>query len=327
MPAVTRGWEGEAVSKSDITRRLRKRHIGVLMGGWSSEREVSLLSGQRVLKSLESQGFRAVGIDINRSFADQIKKAKIDLAFVILHGRPGEDGTIQGFLELQGIPYTGSGVAASAVGMDKLFTKMLFQQSGIPTPEFVAIAAEQEIKPALAEAERRFGYPMIVKPRSEGSSVGIEILTGKRGADDCCLRAHRGFGSFLVEPFVTGMIATAGILEDEVLPILELVPKQREFYDYEAKYTHGETEFVIPARLDPRIEKRICELALKAHRVLGCRGFSRVDMVVCESKRPFFLELNTLPGLTEVSDLPAEAEAAGISYDELIFRIAAGALD
>lgn len=297
------------------------------MGGWSSEREVSLLSGQRVLESLKSQGYHAVGIDINRSFADQIKKAKIDIAFVIMHGRPGEDGTIQGFLELQGIPYTGSGVTASAIGMDKLVTKMLFRQSGIPTPDFVGVRADEEIEPALAEAEKSFGYPMIVKPRAEGSSVGIELLPGRRGAEDACDRVQRGFGDFIIEPFVSGMIATVGILEQEVLPVLELVPKRQKFYDYEAKYTRGETEFVIPARLDPKTEKRIGELALKAHRLIGCRGFSRIDLVVQNHKQPFFLELNTLPGLTDISDLPAEAEAVGISYDELIFRILAQALD
>ncbi|MEO0082518.1 MAG: D-alanine--D-alanine ligase [candidate division WOR-3 bacterium] len=314
------------MSRSDLVRRLRKRRIGVLMGGWSSEREVSLLSGQRVIQSLNDQGFHPVGIDITRNFAEQIAKAKIDIAFVILHGRPGEDGTIQGFLELKGIPYTGSGVTASAIGMDKLFTKMLFRQAGIPTPDFVAISTEEEIEPGLVEAEKQFGYPMIIKPRNEGSSVGIELLTGKRGALDCCLRAHRGYGDFIIEPFVAGMIATVGILENEALPILELVPKRQPFYDYRAKYTRGETDFVVPARLDPKTEKRISELALKAHSLLGCRGFSRLDLVVQDSKHPYFLELNTLPGLTAMSDLPAEAEAAGISYDELVFRILAQAL-
>lgn len=315
------------MSKSDLMRRLRKRRIGVLMGGWSSEREVSLLSGQRVLQSLADQGMHGVGIDITRGFASQIKKARIDIAFVILHGKPGEDGTIQGFLELEGIPYTGSGVTASAIGMDKLVTKMLFRQSGIPTPDFVAIHVEADIAPALAEAESRFGYPMIVKPRSEGSSVGIEVLPGKRGAEDCCLRVHRGFGDLIIEPFVPGMIATVGILEDQTLPILELLPKTREFYDYHAKYTRGETEFIVPARLEAKTAARVSELALKAYRLIGCRGFARVDLIVEGGKRPQFLEINTLPGLTDLSDLPAEAKAAGIAYDELIFRILAQTLE
>ncbi len=314
------------MSRSDIVRRLRKRRIGVLMGGWSSEREISLLSGQQVLKSLKSQKYTAVPIDINRNFAVQIRKAKIDIAFVILHGRPGEDGSIQGFMELQGIPYTGSGVAASAVAMDKLITKMLFKQAGIPTPDFVMVGEEEEISPALAQAHKRFGYPMIVKPRAEGSSIGIELLPGRRGAMDRCQRVQRGFGDFILEPFIRGMIATVGIVGEEVLPILELVPQRRAFYDYEAKYTRGETEFIIPARVDKRTEKRIKELAWKAHDLIGCCGFSRIDLGVKKGKRPYFLEINTLPGMTDISDLPAQAQSVGISYDELVFRILADAL-
>jgi D-alanine-D-alanine ligase len=314
------------MSRSDIVRRLRKRKIGVLMGGWSSEREISLLSGQRVLNSLKGQGFQAVGVDVNRNFTDQIKRAKIDLAFVILHGRPGEDGTIQGYLDLLGIPYTGSGVTASAICIDKVITKMLFERVGIPTPPYFVIEAGADVAAIVAEAEKQFGYPMIAKPRAEGSSVGIELLEGRRGAAERSERVRRGFGDILLEQFIPGMIATVGILVDEVLPILELVPKRQAFYDYEAKYTRGETEFVLPARLDPKVADRVKELALKAHRLMGCSGFSRIDLVVKQGKVPYFLEINTLPGLTDVSDLPAEAEHAGISYDEMIFRILSDAL-
>lgn len=314
------------MSKSDIVRRLRKRKIGVLMGGWSSEREVSLLSGQRVLESMKRQGYQAVGIDINRSFVDQIRQAKIDMAFIILHGRPGEDGTMQGFLELLGIPYTGSGVTASAICIDKVFTKMILRQLGIPTPDFITVGSEEDVAEGLAEAEKQFGYPLIVKPRCEGSSVGIELLEGRRGALERCERVWRGFGDILIEPFIDGMIATVGIVGQEVLPILELLPKSQRFYSYEAKYTRGETDFIIPARLSPRVESKIKELAMKAHQGLGCKGFSRIDLIVKDGNRPYFLEVNTLPGLTDISDLPAQAEHAGISYDELIFRILADAL-
>jgi D-alanine-D-alanine ligase len=314
------------MSRSDIVRRLRKRKIGVLMGGWSSEREISLLSGQRVLNSLKGQGFQAVGIDISRNFTDQIKRAKIDLAFVILHGRPGEDGTIQGYLDLLGVPYTGSGVTASAVCIDKVITKMLFERVGIPTPPYFLIESGADVTAIVAEAEKQLGYPMIAKPRSEGSSVGIELLEGRRGAAERCERVRRGFGDILLEQFIPGMIATVGILVEEPLPILELVPRQRAFYDYEAKYTRGETEFVLPARLDPKVADKIKELALKAHKLMGCSGFSRIDLVVKQGKLPYFLEINTLPGLTDISDFPAEAEHAGISYDEMIFRILADAL-
>jgi len=314
------------MSRSDIVRRLRKRKIGVLMGGWSNEREVSLLSGQRVMDSLKGQGFQAVGIDVNRNFTDQIKRAKIDLAFVILHGRPGEDGTIQGYLDLLGIPYTGSGVTASAICIDKVITKMLFERVGIPTPPYFVIGPGADAQAVVAAAEKQFGYPMIAKPRTEGSSVGIELLQGRRGAVERTERVRRGFGEILLEQFIPGMIATVGVLVDEVLPILELVPKRQAFYDYEAKYTRGETEFVLPARLDSKVADKVKELALKAHKLMGCSGFSRIDMMVKQGKLPYFLEINTLPGLTDISDLPAEAEHAGIAYDELIFRILSDAL-
>ena len=314
------------MSRSDIVRRLRKRKIGVLMGGWSNEREVSLLSGQRVMDSLKGQGFQAVGIDVNRNFTDQIKRAKIDLAFVILHGRPGEDGTIQGYLDLLGIPYTGSGVTASAICIDKVITKMLFERVGIPTPPYFVIGPGADAQAVVAAAEKQFGYPMIAKPRTEGSSVGIELLQGRRGAVERTERVRRGFGEILLEQFIPGMIATVGVLVDEVLPILELVPKRQAFYDYEAKYTRGETEFVLPARLDSKVADKVKELALKAHKLMGCSGFSRVDLVIRHGKQPYFLEMNTLPGLTDISDFPAEAENAGISYDEMIFRILADAL-
>ena len=314
------------MSRSDIVRRLRKRKIGVLMGGWSSEREISLLSGQRVLNSLKGQGFQAVGIDISRNFTDQIKRAKIDLAFVILHGRPGEDGTVQGYLDLLGIPYTGSGVTASAICIDKVISKMLFERVGIPTPPYFVVEAGADVAAIVAEAEKQFGYPMIAKPRSEGSSVGIELLEGRRGAVERSERVRRGFGDILLEQFIPGMIATVGILVEEPLSILELVPRQQAFYDYEAKYTRGETEFVLPARLDAKVADKIKELALKAHKLMGCSGFSRIDLVVRHGKLPYFLEINTLPGLTDISDFPAEAENAGISYDEMIFRILADAL-
>jgi len=314
------------VSRSDIVRRLRKRRIGVLMGGWSSEREISLLSGQRVLESLTEQGFHATGIDINRAFADQIRQARIDLAFIILHGRPGEDGTIQGYLELVGIPYTGSGVAASAICMDKVTTKMLFRELAIPTPDFVVIGPREDLGAGLSRAEKELGYPMIAKPRAEGSSVGIELLDGRRGARDHCERVRRGFGDILLEPFIQGMIATVGIVGQEALPVLELAPRRKRFYDYEAKYTRGETEFIMPARLDTKTEKKVRELALKAHRGLGCRGFSRADLVVKGGHQPLFLEVNTLPGLTDVSDLPAAAEYVGTAYGELVFRILSDAI-
>ncbi|MEO0114099.1 MAG: D-alanine--D-alanine ligase [candidate division WOR-3 bacterium] len=318
-----------------IIRALKRKRIGVLMGGWSSEREISLLSGKNICESLQRQGFNCVGIDINKNFAQQIEKAKIDIAFIALHGKPGEDGTIQGFLELKGIPYTGSGVMASAIGMDKVTTKRLFQVARIPTPDYVPIPhpasriPHSELRMAITEAERRFGYPMMLKPRYEGSSVGIRLI---RSSNPKLLpliikRSCQRFGEVFLEQFIEGMIATVGIVGEKVLPILELVPKKQEFYDYKAKYTKGETEFIIPARLSKKVTKQIEDFALTAHRVIGCRGLSRIDLVVNKNRYPYFLEVNTLPGMTELSDLPAEARAIGISYDELVLRILSSALE
>lgn len=315
------------VSKSAI-QKLKKMRIGVIMGGWSSEREISLRSGENIYQSLRRQGFNAVKIDITRNFAQQIKDAKIDLAFIALHGKPGEDGTIQGFLELMGIPYTGSGVLASAIGIDKITTKRLWEYAGIPTPSYLLISQDQtkvEIKETIKSAQKKLGFPMILKPRAEGSSVGCVIIDDARMLQKECIKGMKNFGDIFLEKFISGMIATVGILGERVLPILELVPKRQRFYDYKAKYTKGETEFIIPARIRQPLYKRIQKLAFLAHNIIGAKGYSRIDLIVSENK-PYFLEINTLPGMTELSDLPAQAKYIGISYDELVLEILKSAL-
>lgn len=306
---------------------LKLKRIGVLMGGWSSEREISLRSGKNVYESLKRQGFNCVAIDIGKNFARRIERAKTDIAFIILHGKPGEDGTIQGFLELMDIPYTGSGVVASAVGMDKVISKRLFESARIPTPKYVPILTDSDINSCLRQAEKKFSYPMILKPRYEGSSVGIQLFRNGRNLKGEVIKTRRKFGDLLLEQFIEGMIATVGIVGKKVLPILELVPKKQEFYDYKAKYTKGETEFIIPARVPKPVYRKIQDLALAVHQVIGCRGFSRVDLVADKSNRPFFLEVNTLPGMTELSDLPAQAASIGISYDELVRTILLSSLE
>jgi len=332
-----------------ITRIIKSKKIGVIMGGWSSEREISLRSGENVYQSLIRQGFSAVKIDIDKNFAQQILKAKIDIAFIILHGKPGEDGTIQGFLELLEIPYTGSDVVASAIGMDKITSKRLFEYAKIPTPPYVFIPKDNSItsednedaekrrfnwissdricenqRPILIEAiktaPRKLGFPMILKPRAEGSSVGCVIIDNKNDLLHQCQKSQREFGDIFLEKFINGMIATVGILGQRPLPILELIPKRQRFYDFKAKYTRGETEFIIPARLPKPIYKKIQALALAAHNIIGAKGFSRVDLIMTKNK-PYFLEVNTLPGMTELSDLPAQANHAGITYDELVLEI------
>ncbi|MEO0102568.1 MAG: D-alanine--D-alanine ligase [candidate division WOR-3 bacterium] len=290
--------------------------VGILCGGWSREREISLLTGKKVYESLRRQGYECFLIDLNQNFAQQIREAKIDLAFICLHGKPGEDGTIQGFLELLGIPYTGSGVGASAVGMDKILTKIVFSYYSIPTPEFFLIEREEDVQLAI----EKLGLPIVLKPRYEGSSIGVKILREKEDVLPAVLSAKEEFGSVFLEEYIPGMNATCGILADKPLPILELVPKRQEFYDYKAKYTEGETEFICPARISEDLAKKIQKLSLLAHKAIGCRCYSRLDLVICGEK-PYFLEINTLPGLTELSDLPKEAEVAGISYDELILTI------
>jgi D-alanine-D-alanine ligase len=291
------------------------------MGGWSSEREISLKSGLNVTAALHRLGHIVTGIDINRNFPEQIRQTGIEVAFIILHGKPGEDGTIQGFLELLGIPYTGSGVEASAIGIDKVVTKQLFQAAGIPTPASISICRKDDVASRLDAARTLFGFPMMAKPRYEGSSVGMTIIRGPEQLASEVAAVREKFGDLLLEKFISGMIATVGILGEQALPILELTPKRQEFYDFKAKYTKGETEFIIPARLDKTVTERVQRLALLAHETIGCEGFSRVDLIIENGKKPYFLEINTIPGMTDISDLPAEAAHIGISYDELVHQI------
>ncbi len=307
---------------NNLIRKLKQKKIGVLMGGWSSEREISLRSGQNVYHSLMRQGFKAALIDINKNFAEQIKNAKIDIAFIALHGKPGEDGTIQGFLELMDIPYTGSGVLASAIGIDKIMTKRLFEYADIPTPRYVLIPRNVAVAKVIKGIQQ---FPVIIKPRSEGSSVGCMVIDNLEDLVNKSKSLQLKFGDIFIEEFIEGAIATVGILHNRALPILELVVKRQRFYDFKAKYTKGETEFIIPARFNKKLTKKIQELALRAHHIIGAKGFSRVDLIV-KDERPYFLEINTLPGMTEMSDLPAQAREAGIDYDELVVEILKSAL-
>ena len=294
------------------------------MGGWSSEREISLRSGKNILDSLRRQGFSAVGIDMDKDFINKLKNENIDIIFNILHGKPGEDGTVQGLLELLGIPYTGSGLLASAVAMNKVVTKRILLREGIITPNFYVFEEWEEIEKCLEEAVDKIGFPMFMKPAEEGSSVGTEIIREENNLKEKFIKEQKTYGTFLVEEYIDGMTATCGVLgtgkDAYALPILELIPK-KEFYDYEAKYTKGMTEFIIPARLSQETTEVVQRMAVDTHRIIGCRGFSRVDFVIKENEIPYVLEINTIPGMTEISDLPAEAKEIGMSYDELVFEI------
>lgn len=303
------------------------KRIAVLMGGKSGEREVSLRSGKGVVEVLRRQGLEVVPIDTkDEDVAEQLKG--IDLVFIALHGTYGEDGVIQGFLESLGLPYTGSGVLASALAMNKIMAKRVFVTTGVPTPEFY-YEPEEDIAKQCEAAEKLLGLPIVLKPTSEGSSLGISIVKESDELKEVASETQKQFKDIFFEKYVKGTEVTVGLLGTgkrlRALPVLELVP-QKEFYDYEAKYTKGLTEFIIPARLSAELTATVQNVALKAHKVLGCRGMARVDMQIDKPGNPYVTDVNTIPGLTELSDLPAQAKAAEMSYDELVLEILASAI-
>ncbi|HPO82422.1 MAG TPA: D-alanine--D-alanine ligase, partial [bacterium] len=244
-----------------------------------------------------------------------------DIVFIALHGKPGEDGTIQGFLETFNVPYTGSGVLASSLAMNKLISKKMFIFSGIPTPDYLSMDDFESIDDFISKSIEYIGLPAVVKPVSEGSSIGVSIVKDADSLAPVVKDTVNKFDKVFIEKYIEGREITIGVIELDgkpvALPILELVPRNK-FYDYEAKYTAGFTEFIIPARMDKEKYTLAQELALKAHKALGCAGFSRVDLVTDSRDNPYVLEVNTIPGMTELSDLPAMAKAYGIDYDDLV---------
>ncbi|HSG05994.1 MAG TPA: D-alanine--D-alanine ligase, partial [Nitrospiria bacterium] len=241
-------------------------------------------------------------------------------AFNALHGRGGEDGTIQGLLECLEIPYTGSGVRASAIGMDKALTKKLLEAEGIPTPRSCLAGKQPGEKDAPPALPKEMAIPVVVKPNSEGSTLGISIVKKEDDLLPAIESARRYDDEVLIEEYVEGREMTVGILDGEALPVIEVVPKEN-FYDYDAKYTKGKTEYRVPAPLSPESSGELQELAVRTHQLLGCRGATRVDFRLDNGGRPFVLEINTVPGMTETSLLPKAAEAKGISYDDLVRRM------
>ena len=294
---------------------MKNRRIAVLMGGPSSEREISLKSGNYVLKALKEANLNAIAFDVNRELPDRLIKEKIDLVFIALHGKPGEDGTIQGMLDILNIPYTGSGVLASALSMDKIASKRLFQIAGIPTPEFRVITKN---KPYIANP---FGnFPVVVKPSTEGSTIGISIVRKEDEFKKALETAFHYDDNIICEKYIDGKEITVGILEKEALPVIEIIPKSG-FYDFNAKYGKKFTDFVVPAEFAKKKSSQIKQIALKAHKILGCSGMSRVDMKLDCKLNPYVLEINTIPGLTKTSLLPKAAQAAGINFKELCLRL------
>jgi len=295
---------------------LKTKKIGVLLGGLSAEREVSLKSGAAVHQALLSLGYHAVAIDVGRDLAEVLAREAVEVAFICLHGRFGEDGAVQGLLEIMAIPYTGSGVLASALAMNKIFAKTVFQAHGLTIAPYRVMRRGEPLDPATLE----FSFPVVVKPSQEGSSVGVSIVKQEAGIGPALAEAFRYDDEALVEQFIKGREIQVGILEDSALGAIEIIPKN-EFYDFEAKYTDGMAEHILPAPLPPALYRKVLAQGEKAHAVLGCSGYSRVDFLVTQEEECFLLEVNTLPGMTALSLLPEIAGGAGFAFEELVERI------
>lgn len=295
--------------------------VGVLAGGPSNEREISLRSGRAVHASLVLKGLDAVLLDVRDDIQSAIEENKIDMAFVALHGRFGEDGTVQKILESMKIPYTGSRPNASKTALDKVLTKAVFERSGIPVPRYVVLKKGD----FNAEDCYRLGFPMVVKPHLEGSSIGLSVVNDKDALAAAIDKAFEYGELALIEEYITGRELTVGILDDEPLPVIEIVTKGN-IYDYKAKYDDPETKYLVPAPLDGETARRAQMLGKSSHLALGCRCFSRVDMILDSSFRLFVLEANTIPGMTERSLLPKAAQAIGLSFGDLCIRLIENAL-
>ena len=292
--------------------------VAVLFGGTSAEREVSLNSGSRVLAALQGLGIDAHAFDPAEQPLDALKG--YDRAFIALHGRHGEDGTIQGALELMRIPYTGSGVMASAIGMDKWRTKLLWRSVGLPIPEFVMLDATSDFD----AVEKQLGLPLFIKPACEGSSIGVTKVRQSGELRAAYEEAAKHDSLVIAEQGVLGGEYTASILGNEALPIIKIEPAT-DFYDYEAKYFRDDTAYRCPCGLSEAREMEIRAQALEAFRVLGCRGWGRVDFLMDEQGKAYMLEVNTSPGMTDHSLVPMAARQAGISYEQLVLRVLAQA--
>ncbi len=288
--------------------------MAVVLGGMSAEREISQMTGESVARVLSERGYNVSVIRAGRDLPARLLSARIDVVFNALHGRYGEDGCVQGMLEVMNIPYTGSGVLASAIGMDKIATKHVWQSLGLPMPEWKAVGAAEVITPTFALPSK---LPVVVKPAAEGSSVGVSIVRERAKLAPAITKA-RGFGAeVLLERYVAGKEVTVAILGDRALCAMEVVP-DGEFHSYEVKYTAGKEEFLLPAPLPKKTYERVLELGLAAHRAIKAEGYSRVDLRVDSKDVPFLIEINTLPGLTNLSYLPKMAAFVGIAYPDLV---------
>jgi D-alanine-D-alanine ligase len=299
--------------------------VAVLKGGASLERQVSLRSGARIADALRERGYDVTEIDVDQALVKRLEEISPDAVFVALHGRGGEDGTIQELLEIVDLPYTGCGVLASLRCMDKALTKLKLQEAGIPTPRFVTFndTAFKNLGAAdsLGTIESKFGFPVVVKPARQGSALGIKFAASDDELPAALVSAFSYDDRVLLEQFIEGREIAVSVLDGEPLPAVEAIPNSQDYYDFESRYEIGKTDFVCPAELPEDVAARLSELAIETYNLLGCHGFARVDFMVPDEGEPQVLEVNTIPGLTETSLMPMAAEAVGISFGELAERL------
>lgn len=294
--------------------RFRRKRVAVVLGGMSAEREISQMTGESVARVLSERGYNVSVIRAGRDLPARLLNARIDVVFNALHGRYGEDGCVQGMLEVMHIPYTGSGVLASAIGMDKIATKQVWRSLDLPTPEWKAVAAADVIGPVFPLPAK---LPVVVKPAAEGSSVGVSIVRERAKLAAAIAQARGAGNEILIERYVAGHEVTVAILGERALCAMEVVP-HGEFHSYDVKYTEGKEEFLLPAPLPKKTYDRVLELGLAAHRAIRAEGYSRVDLRVDTKDNPYLIEINTLPGLTSLSYLPKMAAYVGIAYPDLV---------
>lgn len=295
--------------------------VAVLMGGWSAERKVSLISGTAVLEGLKHRGVDAHGIDVGRDILQVLAKGNFDRVFNVVHGRGGEDGVIQGGLDVLGIPYTGSGVLGSALAMDKYRTKLVWQSLGMPTPGFAVIEQESDL-----DAAAELGFPLMIKPSHEGSSIGMARAMDAEELRSAWLAAREYDVAVLAEQWVHGTEYTAAILGNQVLPLIRL-QTANVFYDYQAKYESDQTQYHLPCGLAADKEQELQVLVMRAFRAVSAKGWGRVDLFLDDELRPSLIEVNTVPGMTSHSLVPMAAKAAGMNFDELVWRLLAQTLE
>lgn len=338
--------------------------VAVLMGGKTPEHEISLITGREVVRNLNKSRYDILPVVISRTGerwqslaprkllslpdplsmkgtkkdlvsrkekqiqgVNQLSQDKLDIVFIAMHGPFGEDGTVQGMLELAGIPYTGPGVLASALGMDKIMFRKVLQSQKIPFPKFVVIEKEKLLKRVFAVLGNP---PYFVKPHNQGSSVGASIVKTKKTLAKALNLAFKYSELALVDEYIKGIEVTCGVIGNKnpkPLPLVEIVPKKSEFFDYESKYTESGAEEIVPARISARLTKKVQKMALDVYKVIGCKGFSRVDFILRNGEKPIVLEINTIPGLTSMSLVPKAAKAAGISYSQLLDKIISYAIE